>query len=338
MCSPEQIRHASLEEELASDNTPEELRTLEKNLEDPDFRSLDLTSSENPDLPTGAPEPPPRAEADQGIYQETGPRDLYQETDPNPFMIDNDVPMPDAPPIPIPGLGEPDPQLDAPVPMNVESPAEAPPLPPDVIANNRLDGMYKPLRSGQSESSRGAGSSLRHYQPYETLVAAAASDKEPDSSIDLIKRGLHDERGHGHEVLPCSGKDDSQSFDDEVIQRFLNDWAPVFLVTGGDRNFEMIYFSAGQIKRRKEVNFNRLSAAQRAANIQKPHATRVLDLKETRKIRSCPSMSKRIIRTRWVLTEKKNTKREKLPRRKVAWSFKVTMTQTSEKWNALLPR
>ena len=64
----------------------------------------------------------------------------------------------------------------------------------------------------------------------------------------------------------------------------------------------MIYLSAGQIKKRKEVNFNRLSAAQRAqfeqamrtewANIQKPHATRLLDLKETRKIRSCPSLSK----------------------------------------------
>ena len=52
MCSPEQIRRASLEEELASDNIPEELRTLEKNFEDPDLRYLDLTSSENLDLPT----------------------------------------------------------------------------------------------------------------------------------------------------------------------------------------------------------------------------------------------------------------------------------------------
>ena len=119
------------------------------------------------------------------------------------------------------------------------------------LRTNRLDGMYKPIRSGQSESSRRAGSTLRHYQPYETLVAAAASDKEPDSSIDLIKRGLHDEHGHDHEVLLCGGKDDSQSFDYEVIQRFLNDWAPVFPVTGGDRNLEMIYLSAGQIKKRK---------------------------------------------------------------------------------------
>ena len=116
MCSPEQIRHASFEEESASDNIPEELRTLAKNFEDPDFRSLDFTSSENPDLPTGAPEPPPQAGADQGNSQETGPRDLYQGTGPNPFMTDNDVPMPDAPAIPIPGFGEPDLQLDAPVP------------------------------------------------------------------------------------------------------------------------------------------------------------------------------------------------------------------------------
>ena len=147
-------------------------------------------------------------------------------------------------------------------------------------------------------------------------VACAASDKEPDSSIDLIKRGLHDERGHDHEVLLCGGKDDSQSFDGEVIQRFLKDWAPVFLVTGGDRNLETIYLSAGQIKKREEVKFNRLGAAQRTqyeqamrtewANIQKPRATRILDLKETRKIRSCPSMSKRIIRTRWIPTEKEH--------------------------------
>ena len=203
-------------------------------------------------------------------------------------MIDNDVPMPDAPAIPIPGPGEPDPQLDAPAPMILEPPAEATPLPPDVIANNRLDGMYKPIRSGQSESSRGAGPSLRHYQPYETLLADAASDRESDSSIDLIKRGPHDEHGHDHEVLLCGGKDDIHPFDDEVIQRFLNDWAPVFPVTGGNRNLEMIYLSAGQIKKRKEVNFNRLSAAQRAqfeqamrtewANIQKPHATRLFGL------------------------------------------------------------
>ena len=148
MCSPEQIRRAFLEEELASDNIPEELRTLEKNLEDPDLRYLDITSSEDPSPPTGAPEPPPQAGADQGTSEETGPRDLYQETDPNPFMIDNDVPMPDAPAIPIPGLGEPDPQLDAPAPMILEPPAEATPIPPDVIANNRLEGMYKPIPSG----------------------------------------------------------------------------------------------------------------------------------------------------------------------------------------------
>ena len=316
MCSPEQIRHASLEEELASDNVPEELRTLEQNLEDPDLRYLDLTNAESPDLPAGAPEPPPQAGADQGTSQETVAPDLYRETDPNPLPYDNDVPMTDAPAIPIPGLAEPDPQLEAPTRMNVDPPAGTPPLPPEVIANNRLDGIYKPIRSGKSESSRGTGSSLRHYQPYETLVAAAASDKEPDSSTDLIKRGLHDERGHDHEVLLCGDKDDSYSFDDEVIQKFLDDWAPVFPVTGGERNLEMIYLSAGQIKKRKEVNFNRLSAAQRAqfeqamrtewANIQKPHATRVLDLKETRKIRSCPSLSKRIIRTRWVLTEKEH--------------------------------
>ena len=177
MCSPEQIRHASLEEELASDNLPEELRTLEQNLEDPDLRYLDLTNAESPDLPAGAPEPPPQAGADQGTSQETVAPDLYRETDPNPLPYDNDVPMTDAPAIPIPGLAEPDPQLDAPIPMNVDPPAGTPPRPPEVIANNRLDGIYKPIRSGKSESSRGTGSSLRHYQPYETLDAAAATDK-----------------------------------------------------------------------------------------------------------------------------------------------------------------
>ena len=154
------------------------------------------------------------------------------------------------------------------------------------------------------------------YQPSETLVAAAASNKEPDSSTHLTKRSLYNEHGHGHEVLLCGDKDDNQSFDDEVTQRFPNDWAPVFPFTGGNRNPEMIYLPAGQIKKRKEVNFNRLNAARQAqfeqamrmewANIQKPHATRILDLKETSKIRSRPNMSKRIIQTRWVLTEKEH--------------------------------
>ena len=81
-----------------------------------------------------------------------------------------------------------------------------------------------------------------------------------------------------------------------------------------DYKVELVCLSQQQIAKRKEVNFRRLTSTQRRRyelamqkewdNINQPHATKVLSLGKSREIRSDPTLRGRIVKTKWVLTEK----------------------------------
>ena len=126
--------------------------------------------------------------------------------------------------------------------------------------------------------------------------------------------------------------DQEDSAHDCLLSDYLEKFGAFFEQKRNPRKVELIHLSQAQIKKRKEVNYRQFSRGQQArfdeamqkerSNACNPHIAKLLAGAEARKIRSDPSKSHRIVKMRWVLTEK-DMRQENQPPLRRGWCCKV---------------
>jgi hypothetical protein len=288
LCSPEQIRAASEEEELAWEYVPDDLRQAFHELHGPAPTYLDLTQSGGPI--EGDASDPIQVDPDHGngrvgppeepVVQDVVVQDASSERDAEPEVIAD--PMEHSPEIESDVIPRPGESFSQTLSRSLATD-------PQVHQNQRMDGWYKPIRS------------VRTRQRFDHL----------GNPVEIPKRGPYQEHEGSEEALWVYGEHDP---DDQILQEFLDDWGHCFPMSSEDPKVELVCLSQQQIAKRKEVNFRRLNSTQRKRfeaamrkewdNVNQPHSTKVLSLVRSREIRSDPALRGRIVKTRWVLTEK----------------------------------
>ena len=186
LCSPEQISAASEEEELAWEHVPDDLKQAFHDLHGLALAYTDITQNGGPVDAVDNNPMQVDPEQDNG----------HAGTPEEPVATEERADAPEVPP----DAPDPDPAMEQePEPTPGESPsqtlARSLAADPQVIRNQRMDGMYKPIRSVRNRS---------RFDPEGNLLATP-------------KRGPHQEHEGSEDVLWVSGDFDA---DDELVQSY----------------------------------------------------------------------------------------------------------------------
>ena len=189
LCSPEQIRASSEEEELAWEHVPDDLKQAFHDLHGPAPTYTDITQNGGPvDAVDSNP-----MQVDPEL--DTGHAGTPEEPVATEERADAPEVLPD-PPVPDPAME----QEPEPIPGESSSQTLARSLAsdPQVIRNQRMDGMYKPIRS------------VRNNPRFD----------HEGNLLTTPKRGPYQEHEGSEDVLWVSGDFD---VDDELVQSYLDE-------------------------------------------------------------------------------------------------------------------